>query len=314
VSYLRISETKVSSLKIIHYEHINYLGRLHGGVMLNFLVDTGMMSAIRVAKGLAVIASLDDVIFKKPISLGDNIAVEAEAEYVGNSSVEVSMRALRDEETLVEATGTYVKIDDLFKPIIIENKLIADTEEEKRRMEKAIQRRNERQRDIKDRVEKKFDITDPTEGLRYRLSSKIFITPDMTYDGKIISAGKLLKAMDDLGGVLCGRYIKQSEPGTVVTVAVNRMSFYTPIRLGDIVEIRAGIIYVGNTSIETLINVIRIDPKTMMKEHITTGYFTYVRVDSTGKPIRVPSYTPETEVEKKYYEEVLRRKKLITTR
>jgi hypothetical protein len=36
--------------------------------MLNFLVDIGMLSAMKVAKGLAVLASLDDVIFKKPIS------------------------------------------------------------------------------------------------------------------------------------------------------------------------------------------------------------------------------------------------------
>jgi Acyl-CoA hydrolase len=77
--------------------------------MLNFLVDIGMLSAMKVAKGLAVLASLDDVIFKKPILLGDIITVEAETDYVGNTSMEVSMRAVKGDETLVEATGVTLK-------------------------------------------------------------------------------------------------------------------------------------------------------------------------------------------------------------
>ncbi|MCG2909464.1 MAG: acyl-CoA thioesterase [Sulfolobaceae archaeon] len=316
MSSLRISDTKVTSLRVVHYENSNFMGRLHGGDMLNFLVDTGMLSAMKVANGLAVLASLDDVVFKKPVLLGDIIEVEAQVEYIGNTSMEVTMRAKKGSETLVEASGVYVKVDDLLRPSIITARLNPN-EEEKLIYEKALERRKNRAERIKDRLNKRYDVSDPTEGLRYRITTTIYVTPEMTYDGKIISAGKLLKVMDDLGGSLALRYIGyegyKENSSTVVTVSANSMSFYTPVRLGDILEIRAGITYVGNTSIETVINVIRIDPKSQVKEHVTTAYFNYVRVDYNGKPTKVQPYTPQTEKEKKAYEDALiRRRKLLS--
>jgi len=312
MQFLKISDTKVTAIKVIHYEHTNYMGRLHGGDMLNFLVDIGMVSAMKVAKGLAVLASLDDVIFKKPILLGDIITVEAETDYVGNTSMEVSMRAVKGDETLVEATGVYVKVDDLLRPTVVDKKIQPDNEEEKKRYEIAMERRKNRKVDTFSR----YNVSDPTEGLTYRLVSTIYVTPDMTYDGKIISAGKMLKVMDDMGGALGLNYIGYEGYGkgdTVVTVSANSMSFYTPVRLGDILEMRAGISYVGNTSLETTINVIRVDPENMSKEHVTTAYFNYVRIDNSGKPVKLKPHTPQNDKEKRIFEEaLLRRKKLLS--
>ncbi|WP_221289511.1 acyl-CoA thioesterase [Stygiolobus caldivivus] len=309
---LKISDTKVTAIKVIHYEHTNYMGRLHGGDMLNFLVDIGMLSAMKVSKGLAVLASLDDVVFKKPILLGDIITVEAETQYVGNTSMEVSMRAVRGQETLVEATGVYVKVDDLLRPTVVNSKIYPVSDEERKKYETAVSRRKSRKIDNSLR----YNVNDPTEGLSNRLVSTIYVTPDMTYNGKIISAGKMLKVMDDMGGALSLNYIGYEGYGkgdTVVTVSANSMSFYTPVRLGDILEIRAGISYVGNTSLETMINVIRIDPENMNKEHVTTAYFNYVRIDNSGKPVRLKPHLPQNENEKKVFEEALaRRKKLLS--
>ncbi|BFI76222.1 acyl-CoA thioesterase [Sulfurisphaera ohwakuensis] len=307
VSYLRISNTRVTTKRLIHYENTNFLGRLHGGDMLNFLVDTGMISAMKVARGLAVIASIDDVVFKKPIMLGDIIDIEAEVDYVGNTSMEVSMRAIKGDEVLVEAFATYVKVDEFLRPTIVENKVYAESNEELERYNKALKRRQERAENIKDRIRKRYDTSDPTYGLRYRTESTYFVTPDMTYDGRIISAGKLLKLMDDIGGALCLNYI--SEEGAVVTVSINSTSFYTPIRLSDIIKIRAGISYIGSTSFEVILNVIRLDPRNFVEEHVTTAYFNYVRIDKSGRPTKVKEYTPITEREKQVYQEAIERRK-----
>jgi len=316
VSYLRISETKVTTRRIIHYENTNFFGRLHGGDMLSFLVDTGMIAATKVAKGLVVLASLDDVVFKKPVMLGDIIDIEAEVEYVANTSMEVSMRALRNSEVVVEATAAYVKVDEFLRPTIVENKVVPETQDEKEKYERAIKRRQDRLEKIKDRIKKRYEIEDPTQGLRYRSESVYFVTPEMTYDGRIMSAGKLLKLMDDIGGALALNYInydsKNKENGTVVTVSVNSISFYTPIRLSDIIKIRAGITYVGNTSFEVMLNVTRLDTKNFVEEHVTTAYFNYVRIDKEGKPMKVKEYIPLTEREKQVYQEALeRRRKLL---
>ncbi|MBP1358313.1 MAG: acyl-CoA thioesterase, partial [Sulfolobus sp.] len=289
VSYLRISDTKVTTRRIIHYENTNFMGRLHGGDMLSFLVDTGMIAAMKVAKGLAVIASLDDVVFKKPIMLGDIIDIEAEVDYVGNTSMEVSMKALKNTETLVEASGTYVKVDEFLRPTIIENKINPDGREEIDKFEKAVRKRQARVEIIKERIKKRYEIEDPTQGLRYRTESVYYITPELTYDGKIISAGKLLKLMDDIGGALCLNYVNYDnfiqENGAVVTVSVYSTNFYTPIRLSDIVKIRAGISYVGTSSFEVILNVVRLDTKNFVEEHVTTSYFNYVRIDREGRPM-----------------------------
>ena len=310
MQYLRISDTKVTAIKVIHYENTNYMGRLHGGDMLSFLVDIGMLSAMKVAKGFAVLASLDDVVFKKPILLGDVITVDAETQYVGNTSMEVSMKAIKGGETLVEATGVYVKVDDLLRPTVIENKIQPGDEEEKKKYEEALNRRRNR---VIDKT-LRYVTEDPTQGLTHRLVSTIYVTPDMTYNGRIISAGKLLKIMDDIGGALSLSYIGYEGYGkgdSVVTVSANSMSFYTPVRLGDILEIRAGISYVGNTSLETTINVIRIDPENFNKEHVTTAYFNYVRIDNNGRPVKLKPYTPQNEYEKKVFEKALERRKKL---
>ncbi|BDC18960.1 hotdog domain-containing protein [Acidianus sp. HS-5] len=299
---MKLSETKIRTQNIVHYEQTNFMGRLHGGDMLKFLVDAGMLSAIKVAKSTSVIASLDNVVFKKGANLGDIIEVEAYVAYVGNTSMEVEMSARKGDEKIVTATGVYVKIDDNFKPQRVGEIIDYENEEEKEIIETAMKRK-------KERLRKTRNNQDQTKGLKFRLTNTVYISPDLTYDGKIISAGKLLKMMDDLGGSLALKFIgykgydKYSD--TVVTVAVSNMSFCSPIKLGDIIEINAGLSYVGRTSLEVLINVLKNG-----NEKVTEAYFSYVRVDNEGKPKEMPKYYPETEVEKKLWQDAIKRRNL----
>jgi len=99
----------------------------------------------------------------------------------------------------------------------------------------------------------------------------------------------------------------------IMKLSPTSFRFITPVRLGDILEMRAGISYVGNTSLETTINVIRVDPENMSKEHVTTAYFNYVRIDNSGKPVKLKPHTPQNDKEKRIFEEaLLRRKKLLS--
>lgn len=303
-----IVDTRVETVNLVHYEQCNFMGRLHGGDMLRMLIDAGMLSSIKAAKGTSVLASLDNVVFKKPIYLGDIIKITAQVDYIGNSSMEVEMTASRGEEILVTSTAAYVKIDQNFKPITVGDKIIPSNEQELKMFEDAKKRR-------KDRLLKlKTDINqmDPTLKLTNRISNIFYVSPDMTYDGKVISAGRLLKLMDDLGGILGLRLINykgySSSADTVVTVSVSNMSFYSPIKLGDIVQISAGLTYVGKTSIEVLITVMKKSPSTDF-EVVTTAFFNYVRVGSDGKPKEFPQYTPQNEYEKKIWDEALNRRR-----
>lgn len=312
MSSLRISDTVVETYSFVHYEQSNFMNRMHGGDMLFLLVETGMLSAIKVAKGTALLASIEDVIFKKPVKLGDIIKVRGEVVYVGNTSLEVEVKAFTHNTEVVSAYATYVKVDDLLRPTPISIKITAINEEENKKIEEAKKRRELRLQRISDRQRMRFQIEDPTEGLRYRLANTIHVSPALTYDGKIMSAGRLLKLMDDIGGILCLNYISQNEntnSAEVVTVAVKGLTFYSPIRINDIITIRAGLVYVGNTSADIIINVIREDLNGV-KEHVATAYFTYVRVNREGKPIKMPAYNPQSDKEKRLYEETLIRRGL----
>ncbi|AAK42449.1 acyl-CoA thioesterase [Saccharolobus solfataricus] len=316
MSYLKISDTIVETFRFIHYEQSNFLNRLHGGDMLFFLVETGMISASKVAMGTTLLASLDDVVFKKPVRLGDIVKVRAKTVYIGNTSLEVEVRAFVRDEEVVSAYATYVKVDDLLRPTPVNVKIMAESEDDKRKIDEAKKRRENRLSKIVNRQKMRFYVDDITDGLRYRISNVIHVSPELTYDGRIMSAGKLLKLMDDLGGIICLRYLDHNSSNlydnsfnAVVTVAVKGLAFYSPIRLNDIILIRAGLVYVGNTSADILINVVREDLNGA-KEHVATAYFTYVRVDKDGKPIKIPEYTPVTEREKRLYEEALTRRGL----
>jgi len=307
----------VTTYKIVHYSDINFLGRMHGGVMLMGLIDAGMLAAMKVARSLAVIASLDKVEFKKPVNLGDVVEYRARVEYIGRSSMEVRISAynFNKKEEIVNATAAFVKVDEFLRPLPINERIDAESEEEKEIVLNALKRRKRREELISNRHEKKFDTSDPTEGLRYRISTTIQVTPDLTYNGKLISAGKLLKIMDDIGGILAHNYIGYPSltRDNTVTVAVSDTQFFTPARLGEILEIRAGITYVGNTSLDILINVVRFNLSTGESSHITTSYFTYVRVNEEGKPVKVPEYLPKTEKEKILYNASLERRRRIMT-
>ena len=104
--------------------------------------------------------------------------------------------------------------------------------------------------------------------------------------------------------------------GAVVTASIDQMSFREPIHVGDHVILKASVNYVGTTSLEIGVQVTKEDPRTgQLPVRATTAYLTFVHIDDKGHPLQVPPIRPETEEEKKRYENaklrVQARKELI---
>ena len=97
---------------------------------------------------------------------------------------------------------------------------------------------------------------------------------------------------------------------TVVTASVDNISFRHPIRLGNVVTLRAKVTRAFNSSMEIRIDVDAEDMPSNKKIESNSAYFTFVAVDHTGKPIEVPEVVPETEEEKAMYDGALRRRQL----
>lgn len=93
-----------------------------------------------------------------------------------------------------------------------------------------------------------------------------------------------------------------------VTASVDRIDFHHPIRLGEAVMLVASINRVFKTSMEVGVKVYAQNFKEGTKIHSNTAYLTFVSVETNGKPVEAIDGIPETEDEKRRYEQALQRR------
>jgi len=88
----------------------------------------------------------------------------------------------------------------------------------------------------------------------------------------------------------------------VVTASIDSLSFKEPIRVGDHVVLKASVNYVGHTSMEVGVRVIREDPYSSKQIIATTAHLTFVALGKDKHPCPVAPILPETADEKRRYE------------
>jgi len=93
-----------------------------------------------------------------------------------------------------------------------------------------------------------------------------------------------------------------------VTASVDRIDFHHPIHLGDAVTLMASINRVFNTSMEVGVKVFAETFTEGLKVHTNSAYLTFVAVDQNGKPIKGVGAVPESDDEKRRYQEALIRR------
>jgi uncharacterized protein (TIGR00369 family) len=110
-----------------------------------------------------------------------------------------------------------------------------------------------------------------------------------------VHGGWIMKLVDEAGALACMRHAQRR----VVTVAIDQMVFRQPIRIGDLVNLKAEVTYAGRTSLEAEVQVTAEDPVSGDQTHTNTAYLVYVALDKNGKPALVPPLFAETDEEKK---------------
>ncbi|MCA1442673.1 acyl-CoA thioesterase [Ensifer sp. IC4062] len=70
----------------------NFSGKVHGGALLNLLDRVAFSCASRFSKQYAVTLSVDQVIFKEPIHVGELVTFRASINFAGRTSMEVGIR------------------------------------------------------------------------------------------------------------------------------------------------------------------------------------------------------------------------------
>ncbi len=119
-----------------------------------------------------------------------------------------------------------------------------------------------------------------------------------------IFGGRVMQLIDVAGGVAAMRHARR----VVATVSVDRMDFKHPIRMGQIVTLKAYVVYTGRTSMDVQVDVYSEDPITGDQVHTTSAHLIYVALNQSGQPVQVPPIIPETEEEKARFEEAKNRR------
>ncbi|MHC4069251.1 MAG: acyl-CoA thioesterase [Planctomycetota bacterium] len=88
----------------------------------------------------------------------------------------------------------------------------------------------------------------------------------------------------------------------VVTAGIDSLVFKEPIKVGDHVVLKASVNYVGRTSMEVGVQVTKEDPYTGEQAIATTAHLAFVALDSAKRPCEVEPVVPETDDEKRRYE------------
>ncbi|GAB1308179.1 acyl-CoA thioesterase [Urechidicola sp. KH5] len=118
--------------------------------------------------------------------------------------------------------------------------------------------------------------------------------------------GELLARMDRACSIAAQRHSRR----IVVTASVNHVAFNKAVPVGSVVTIEAKVSRSFRSSMEIYVDVWIEDRETGERTKVNEGIYTFVAVDRTGTPVKVPEVIPETKLEKERFEGALRRKQL----
>ena len=128
----------------------NFSGNVHGGTILKLLDQVAYACASRYAGRYVVTLSVDQVMFRQPIHVGELVTFLASVNHTGNSSMEIGIKVVAENirtQVVRHANScffTMVAVDDDGKPASVPP-LRPFTADEKRRFEAAKVRKQLRQ-------------------------------------------------------------------------------------------------------------------------------------------------------------------------
>lgn len=121
-----------------------------------------------------------------------------------------------------------------------------------------------------------------------------------------IHGGYIMKLVDEAGGLAAMRHARRP----VVTVALDSMSFLSPVKVGHLLTLRSAVNWIGRTSIEVGVRVEAENPITGEITHTNSAFAVYVALNDAGHPVPVPPLILESEDEKRRWAEAEARQEI----
>jgi acyl-CoA hydrolase len=118
--------------------------------------------------------------------------------------------------------------------------------------------------------------------------------------------GRLMHWIDLAGAMAAHRHSRSY----VVTAAVDHIDFLVAVKVGDLVILRSSVNRVFHTSMEVGVKVWVENYIADTAQHVASAYLTFVATDGQGKHLKVPPVIPDTEEQKRRYDDAGRRREI----
>jgi acyl-CoA hydrolase len=118
--------------------------------------------------------------------------------------------------------------------------------------------------------------------------------------------GRLMQFIDLVGAMAASRHAR----AIPVTVSMDHLDFVAPVKVGDILILKASVNRAFNTSMEVGVKAMVEDVRAQTLRHVSSAYLTFVAVDNHGQRVQVPQILPETDHQLRRYEDAGRRREM----
>jgi acyl-CoA hydrolase len=109
-----------------------------------------------------------------------------------------------------------------------------------------------------------------------------------------ILGGTVMHLIDIAGAIACHRHTRSR----LVTAAVDGLQFLHPIKVGDLIILKARVTAAWTTSLEVEVEVFSEETLTGLRRMTSIAYLTFVAIDRDGRRVPVPRLILETPEEK----------------
>jgi len=118
--------------------------------------------------------------------------------------------------------------------------------------------------------------------------------------------GRLMHWIDMAGALAAHRHSRSY----VVTASIDHLDFLVPVHVGDLVILRSSVNRVFHTSMEVGVKVWVEHYLRDECQHVSSAYLTFVAVDASGTRVAVPVVVPETDEQKRRYNDAGARREI----
>lgn len=133
--------------------------------------------------------------------------------------------------------------------------------------------------------------------------SEICLPNDTNLLGNMLG-GHVMHLVDLCGAIAGMRHSRT----TVVTASIDQMTFLHPVHVGELVMLKSQVNRVFRTSMEVGVKVWVEHLQTGKLRHTSSAYLTFVALDKAGNRIVLPQVVPETDEDRRRYEEAAQRR------